>query len=67
MAGSGRFKAAPADWPDLLVQDAGYPLTVLDRFQPEQLPDGNLLVVGAGQAETSFARRRCGRRKGIPS
>jgi Ca-activated chloride channel homolog len=45
------FKASPADWPGLVAQGNGYPLTVLDRFRPEDLPAGNILLVGAGGGE----------------
>ena len=40
------FRAAPADWPDLDSQAAGYPLVVLDRLWPEKWPSASVLLVG---------------------
>jgi Ca-activated chloride channel family protein len=45
------FQAAPADWAGLVSQGASYPLTILDRTWPDNLPSGNFLLVGPPTGE----------------
>jgi hypothetical protein len=45
------FRAAPADWAGLAAAGTPYPLTVLDRFWPEPLPAGSVLLVGPPAGE----------------